>query len=164
MGRADWIAVLVAGLVAGTLDIGAAALINLASPVLILQFIAGGLLGRAALSGGASPALLGLVLQWAMSLFIAAVYVIASRRMPALRRHWVVGGLGYGVAVFFVMNYAVVPLSAWARWPRFTPEKFAANLLAMLLFGLIVAFFARQAASPTAAAGALIGGADQGVP
>ncbi|HTS23130.1 MAG TPA: hypothetical protein VMN79_15125 [Casimicrobiaceae bacterium] len=164
MGRADWIAVLVAGLVAGTLDIGAAALINFASPVLILQFIAGGLLGRAALSGGAWAALLGLVLQWAMSLVIAAVYVAASTRTAVLRRHWVVGGLAYGVVVFFVMNYAVVPLSAWARWPSFTPAKFAANLLAMLLFGLVVAFCARQAPSRAMAAGRLTGVADRGVP
>ena len=46
--------------------------------------------------------------------------------------------------IFFVMNYAVVPLSAWARWPHFTADKFAENLLAMLLFGLIVAFFAQR--------------------
>jgi hypothetical protein len=38
----------------------------------------------------------------------------------------------------------VVPLSAWARWPHFTTEKFAENMLAMLLFGLIIAYFAQR--------------------
>ena len=144
MGKTDWIAVVVAGFVAGTLDIGAAALINLVNPVRILHFIAGGLLGRQALAGGAPVALLGLVLQWAMSLIIAAVYVIASRQLPAMRRFWAVGGFCYGVAIFFVMNYVVVPLSAWAKWPHFTVENFVGNMLAMLLFGLIVAFFAQR--------------------
>jgi uncharacterized membrane protein YagU involved in acid resistance len=145
------LAILLGGLVAGTIDIGAAALINIASPILILHFIAGGLLGKAALAGGTSAALLGLVLQWAMSLIIAALYVAAARWLPILRRRWIAGGLAYGIVIFFVMNYVVVPLSAWAKWPRFTAETFAANVLAMLLFGLIISYFARYYASDEAA-------------
>jgi hypothetical protein len=137
------LAILLGGLVAGTIDIGAAALINFVSPVRILHFIAGGLLGKPALAGGASIALLGLGLQWAMSLIIAAVYVLAVRWLPVLQRRWIMGGLAYGVVTFFVMNYVVVPLSAWAKWPTFTAEKFVENMLAMLLFGLIVTYFAQ---------------------
>jgi hypothetical protein len=138
-------AVLLAALSAGTLDIFAAALINGVSPVLILHFIAGGLLGKAALAAGTPGALLGLALQWAMSALIAAVYVAASRWLPMLRHVWIAGGAAFGVVIFFVMNYAVVPLSAWARWPDFTAIQFTENLLAMVLFGLIVAFFAQSA-------------------
>jgi xanthine/uracil permease len=85
-----------------------------------------------------------LVLQELMGILIAAVFVTATYYLPALRRRWVLAGLAYGVVIFFVMNYVVVPLSAWRRMPHFTPVKFAANLLAMLLFGLIVAYFARR--------------------
>jgi hypothetical protein len=149
MRRSDLTAILLGGFVAGTVDVGAASLINLLSPIRILQFIAGGLLGRAALSGGIPVALLGLVLQWLMSMIIAAVYVFAASWLPVPGRRWIAFGLAYGVVVFFVMNYVVVPLSAWARWPHFTPYSFAANMAAMLLFGLIVAFFARpRAAAP----------------
>ena len=145
------LAILLGGFVAGTIDIGAAALINIASPILILHFIAGGLLGKAALAGGTSVALLGLVLQWAMSLIIAALYVAAARWLPILRRRWIAGGLAYGIVIFFAMNYVVVPLSAWAKWPRFTAETFAANMLAMLLFGLIISYFAQYYALDEAA-------------
>jgi len=137
------LAILLGGLIAGTFDIGAAALINLANPLLILKFVAGGLLGKAALAGGASVELLGLVLQWAMSLIIAALYVFAARWLPVLRRRWLTSGLAYGVVIFVVMNFVVVPLSAWAKWPRFTAVQFSENMLAMLLFGLIVAYFAQ---------------------
>jgi uncharacterized membrane protein YagU involved in acid resistance len=147
MRKSNLAAILLGGFVAGTIDIGAAALINIVSPILILDFIAGGLLGKTALAGGASVAFLGLVLQWAMSLIIAAIYVVAARWLPIMQRLWIVGGLAYGAVIFFVMNYIVVPLSAWAKWPNFTAEKFAENMLAMLLFGLIVAFFARHSAS-----------------
>jgi hypothetical protein len=139
-------AILLGGFVAGTLDIGAAALISSASPLRILRFVAGGILGKAALAGGAWVAIAGLLLQWAMSLIIATIYVIASQRYPILRRRWIAGGVVYGAVVFFVMNYAVVPLSAWAKWPRFTVATFAENMVAMLLFGLIVACVARRSA------------------
>ena len=82
-----------------------------------------------------------------MSLIIAAIYVVAARWLPIMQRLWIVSGLAYGAVIFFVMNYIIVPLSAWAKWPNFTAEKFAENMLAMLLFGLIVAFFARHSAS-----------------
>lgn len=141
-------AIVSGGVVAGTLDIGAAALINMASPALILRFVAGGLLGKAALDGGASTALLGYLLQLAMSLIIATVYVGASRRLAWMRTRWIAAGLAFGVVVFFVMNYAVLPLSAWARLPRFTLASFCWNLLAMLAFGIIIAWFARAAPRP----------------
>jgi len=46
--------------------------------------------------------------------------------------------------IFFVMNYVVVPLSMVGHRPRLTPRHFAEDMLAMLLFGLIIAFFARN--------------------
>src|SRR5260370_1762408 len=101
MRKSNLAAILLGGFVAGTIDIGAAALINIVSPILILDFIAGGLLGKTALAGGASVAFLGLVLQWAMSLIIAAIYVVAPRSLPITQRLWIVGGLAYGAVIFF---------------------------------------------------------------
>jgi hypothetical protein len=140
--HANLSAVLYGGFVAGTIDIGAAALINMISPVVILKAIASGVLGKPAFAGGASVAVLGLVLQWAMSLLIAAIFVFAARRLPRLVVHWPTWGVAYGVVVFFVMNYVVRPLSA--AWPKthFTPAGFVWNMLAMLLFGVIVAYCA----------------------
>ena len=137
-------AILLGGVVAGTIDIAAACLITGRSVVFILHTIAGGLLAKAAYSGGTRTALLGLGLQELMGVIIAAIYAAASRLMPLLRRRWIAAGLAYGVVIFFVMNYVVVPLSAWKHVPHFTAVKFLANMAAMLLFGLIVAYFARR--------------------
>jgi hypothetical protein len=134
-------AILLGGIVAGTIDIGAACLINGHDVVFILQTIAGGLLGRRAHSGGVPTALLGLALQELMGILIAAIYAMAAVILPLLRRRWLAGGLAYGVVIFFVMNYVVVPLSAWKHHPHFSAYSFAANMAAMLLFGLIVAWF-----------------------
>jgi hypothetical protein len=137
-------AIVQGGVVAGTIDIGAAALINWVSPAFIVRFVAGGLLGKDALAGGAGVAALGAALQLVMSVIIAAVYVGAARRIAWLSRQWIAAGLAYGVVVFVVMNYVVMPLSAWARWPRFTVASFGWNMLAMLVFGVIIAFFAQR--------------------
>jgi hypothetical protein len=138
-------AILWGGFVAGTIDIGAAAIITQLSPIFIMKVVAGGLLGRSAFDGDASVAVTGMLLQWAMSIVIAAIFVIAARSLPVLTRRWIVCGLAYGVVVYFVMNYVVVPLSAIGKgFPPFDPYKFSANMIAMLVFGLIVAFFAQR--------------------
>ncbi|MGB9429458.1 MAG: hypothetical protein WCC11_06215 [Gammaproteobacteria bacterium] len=158
-------AILLGGLIGGTIDIGSAALINRFSPVVILHAIASGLIGKASFSGGAATAFLGLLLQWSMALLIAAIYMTATARIPGMRRRWRSTGIIAGVVIFIVMNYVVVPLSAAPFRPElnlhslltaFTPYKFVGNLLAMILFGLIIGFFAhyltsaRKAVSQTA--------------
>ncbi len=137
--------ILAGGLIAGTVDLGAAALLNGVNPVVIARYVAIGVLGRQSLDMGTPSALLGLVLQWLMSILIAAIYALGTRQLSRLRSRWAVGGLAYGVVVFFVMNYAVLPLSRVGHVAHFTVATFIENLLAMELFGLIVAYFVRGA-------------------
>ena len=141
-------AILLGGLVAGTLDIGAAMLISGRSMAFILQFIASGVLGPASFEDGTGTVILGALLQWAMSLIIAAIFVLASLKLPVLRRRWVSSGLAFGVATYFVMTYVVVPLSAAGGGWHFSLMPFIKNLSAMLVFGLIVAGFARLYLKP----------------
>ncbi|HEV7136866.1 MAG TPA: hypothetical protein VGN43_09550 [Steroidobacteraceae bacterium] len=142
-------AILLGGLVAGTLDIGAAALISHVSPVLIVHYIASGVLGKASFSAGAPAALFGLVLQWAMSVLIAAIYWRATASVPRLRARWRLGGLLAGLVTYPVMNFIVMPSSAAPVTlhyviARSRTAKGAEDLCAMLVFGLIVAYFARR--------------------
>ena len=109
-------AILLGGLVVGVLDLLDAfiffGLRNGAQPIGILHSIAAGAIGRdAARAGGAQTAVLGLLLHFVIAFLIAAVYVVASRFVPGLRRHWVVCGLMFGVLAYFVMTFLVVPLS-----------------------------------------------------
>jgi hypothetical protein len=139
-----WFAALCGGLAAGTLDIGMAALLNSVSPLVVVLFVASGILGKAAYHAGLTGVVLGLGLQWMMSLVIAAIYILGTMRVRLLNRSWALGGVLYGFAIFFVMSYVVVPLSAAVPKPAFTPQTFAENLLAMIVFGLIIAFFAHR--------------------
>jgi uncharacterized membrane protein YagU involved in acid resistance len=130
--------------VAGTVDIFAASLITLLSPLLIMRFIAAGLLGREVIQGGFDISFIGLLLQWLMGLIIATIYVLAARRLAWMERDWRLTGLAYGVVVYFVMNYVVLPLSALHRVPPFEWKGFILNMMAMLVFGLIIAWFTHR--------------------
>ncbi len=143
-GSSDIGHAIIGGLFAGTIDVGSASLINGLDPIIILRAIASGVLGAASFRDRTGSAVLGLVLQWAMSVIIALIYSFAVNRIGGLRQVWVAGGLIAGVFTFLVMNFVVVPLSAVGRMPHFTASKFAENFLALLLFGLIIAFFARR--------------------
>jgi uncharacterized membrane protein YagU involved in acid resistance len=144
---------LLGGIVAGTIDIGAAALIYQVSPVVIARAIAAGLLGPASFHGGWQTAALGVLLQWLMSCIIAGIFVIAAQRIASLKTHWIAAGLAYGVLVYVVMNFVVVPLSkAHPNQPVHLPTLASAaeNLAAMFLFALIVSFFAKDSVRQTA--------------
>lgn len=109
-------AILLGGLVVGVLDLLDAFIFfgwrSGAQPVAILHSIAAGAIGRdAARAGGVSTAALGFLLHFIIALLIASVYVVASRAIPALRKHWVICGLIFGVIAYFVMTFVVVPLS-----------------------------------------------------
>ncbi|MGO4568626.1 hypothetical protein AB4Z52_27130 [Rhizobium sp. 2YAF20] len=132
-------AVIIGGAVAGILDIGAAAAINRVDPKRILRIVASGILGHGAMTGADAP-YLGFFLQVAMGIFIAAIYAVASLWIPLLASMWMMGGLAYGIAIFFVMTYVVVPLSAAPRRPPALLSKHSKDMLAMLGFGLIVAY------------------------
>lgn len=106
-------------LVAGTLDICAAIVswwLRGVAPTRVLQGVASGLLGRGAFDGGMSAAALGLLLHFAIMSVIVTLFVVAARRSvrltPVARSHAIGIGLAYGIVVYLVMTYVVVPLSA----------------------------------------------------
>jgi uncharacterized membrane protein YagU involved in acid resistance len=114
------------GLIAGVLDILDAWIffgLRGVSPVVILQSIASGVLGRSAFQGGMSAAALGLALHFVIAHLVAAVFVIASWRLPPLTKRPILWGAVYGIAVFFTMRDVVLPLAGVSRaafsWPVF---------------------------------------------
>jgi hypothetical protein len=83
-----------------------------AQPIGIMQSIAAGWMGRnPARTGGLPTAALGFFSHFLIATIIAAVFVLASRHIEVLRRHWIVSGLIYGLAAYFVMTWVVVPVS-----------------------------------------------------
>lgn len=112
--------ILVATLVAGTLDIAAAAVLaGIAgrTPDKMLRGVASGPFPDAT-HWGAGGAALGLAVHFVIMAAMAAVFVLAADRMPALKTRWLAAGIGYGVATWAVMNLVVLPM----RWPAIFPH------------------------------------------
>ncbi len=113
-------------LIVGTLDILDAFVffgLRGVKPMSILQSIASGVLGRPAYQGGMTTALLGLLLHFFIAFGVVATYLVATRLIPALNRRPVIYGMLYGLAVYAVMNFVVVPLSNAALGSGPTPGR-----------------------------------------
>jgi len=141
-------AILYATLVVGVLDAADGIVVHGLqgqNPIQVLQYIASSLLGARSFSGGLASAGLGLVVHFAIALVVAAIYILASRRVAALRTQWVLLGLLYGAAVWAVMNLVVLPLTAVAHSPITTAAWVSGVIGHALFVGLPSAFFAKKA-------------------
>lgn len=140
--------VIVATAVAGTLDIAAAiALGSVAgrSAERVLQSVASGPFGPEAASWGLAGAAVGLIVHFAIMTVMAAAFAVASDRMPALGRRPVLSGLAYGLFLWAVMYWVVLPLRWPALFPTLEPVDVAGQIaIHLLLVGLPIAFLARR--------------------
>src|SRR5580704_14826887 len=107
--------------------------------------IAGGLLGRAALQGGAGTYVLGVLLHFFIACSAAAIYYGASRKLRFLVEHPLVSGLFFGAAVEDVMSFVVLPLSALhARGPYRLHDLLLGLGVHMVVVGLPISYSVRR--------------------
>lgn len=159
LGHRTWpvgTALLLATLIAGTLDLGYAIVVSAFrgyAPLLICQSVASGLLGKASYQGGLATGALGVALHFGTMSVIVLTYYLLSRRLPQLARQPFLWGPLYGVAVFCVMNYVVVPLSAIGHTFQRTPLLFVGEMFSHVVFvGLTIAWFVSRVRSRDALA------------
>jgi hypothetical protein len=151
MSRRRWgTPLVVAALVAGTLDITYAIVFSYlrsgTPPERLLQSVASGALGRDAFTGGAATAALGLGFHFLIAFTITALFFAAAARASALTRRPVLTGAAYGILVYAVMNYVVIPLSKIGPRPLPAAIVLVTGLLVhMFLIGVPIASGARRA-------------------
>jgi hypothetical protein len=136
-----------ATLLVGTLDISDAFIfygLRSVTPARILQGIASGALGRPAFGMGLRSALLGLFFHFFIAFSATIIFFLASRQFP-VARHPLFFGTLFGIALYGVMNYIILPLSkiGWRPTPPLVP---LINGIAALIFciGIPLAFIARR--------------------
>jgi hypothetical protein len=134
------------GLIVGAMDITSAILLTLwrgGTVTRLMQFIASGLLGKAAFQGGLPVAGLGLSLHFLIAFGLVAVFYFASSKIGFLRQAAVLSGIIYGLIVFAVMNLIVLPLSA--ATPRHTLTGDVIQIsIHMFLIGLPTSLLTRR--------------------
>ena len=141
--------VLLGGLVAGTFDITYActfwAVKAGVRPQRIFQSVARGLLGPASFQGGAKTAALGLFLHYFIATTMSLFYYFAARKLALLYKYPLRCGAIYGLGLWLVMNYVVLPLSAAGRGSQESLWVALSILVHMFLIGVPIAFFTRRA-------------------
>jgi hypothetical protein len=111
----------------------------------ILQSVSAALLGETSITGGAATAALGLALHQLIAETMSVTYYLVAGRWALLRERPVLCGAGYGLLLYGIMNYVVVPLSAagpGSKNPLWVGLTVAVHAL---LIGIPIALFARRA-------------------
>jgi hypothetical protein len=136
-----------AGMLAGVLDI-TAAFVTWApqgvKPAIILKGIASGLLGPKSFQGGWKTAVLGGMLHFLIAFSAAAVFYAVSRKLSFMTRRPVFSGVLYGVLVYLVMYWVVMPLSNYHRHPFSVSATVIAIITHMVCVGLPISLVVRR--------------------
>ncbi len=144
-------AILTAGLVVGVLDISSAFVIWWQRGVGArrgLQGIAAGLLGAKSFDGGMVTASLGLGLHFFVALVVVSIFYLASRKIEFLTIHPVVSGVLYGIGVYIVMYWFVLPM-AFPTFRHRLGNELLAFAIHISLIGLPCALIVRRYSQPT---------------
>jgi hypothetical protein len=141
--------IIIAGLVAGTLDILDPIIFysirSNTPPIRIMQSVASGLLGRSAFAGGTRTAAIGLAIHFCIALTWAAIFVFTARAFPVFRRFAVTSGLIYGLFIYAVMNFLILPFTH-AGVMNHHPRILLINAVAAIVFlvGLPISFINKR--------------------
>lgn len=146
-----YLACAIAGLIAGSLDLLYVFVfhgVRGVSPERILQFIASGLQGSAAFQGGHASAALGAAAHYFILIVAAGLFLAASRRWHWLVREAATAGVLFGLAIWLVMNYVIVPLSAVKPGNPTTLSQVTNFLMHLFVIGPAIALSLRRWAWP----------------
>ncbi len=144
-------AIVTAGLVVGILDISSAVVIWWQRGVALqrgLQGIAAGLLGTKSFEGGLATAGLGLALHFFVVFVVVSVFYLASRKMPYLTKQPFVWGVLYGIGVYIMMYWIVLP-SAFPTFRHRLSNDLLELAIHICLIGLPTAFIVRRYSEAT---------------
>jgi hypothetical protein len=95
--------------------------------------------------GGAATVTLGVALHFLIATAVVVVYYLAARRARTLTDRPVAWGAAYGIVVYLVMNFVVIPLSALSRSPIPLPVLLNGLAIHVLGVGIPAALFASRA-------------------
>jgi uncharacterized membrane protein YagU involved in acid resistance len=144
MNRISTTRIIGAGVIAGTLDIVAACLQYFLrtgkGPEGVLRFVASGLLGMKAFTGGKAYIAAGLLIHFCIAISFAFIFYLLVKHIAAMRGNRLVTGIAYGVFVWVVMNLLVLPLTQAPPLKRSFSSEIQAMGILILCIGIPLAF------------------------
>jgi hypothetical protein len=139
-------AIATAWLVVGTLDIMSAIAIWLSRGTTLtsgFQVIASGLLGAESYKGGLATAVLGLAIHFFIALVVVTIFYVASRKIHFLTERPIISGVLYGIVVYLVMYWIVLP-NAFPTFRHRVGNEILELAIHIVLIGLVTALIVRR--------------------
>lgn len=138
--------VIKAGLLVGGLDILAALVRQYIktgkSPVGVLKFIASGVFGKTAFTSGDIMIFVGFVLHFVIAMLFTLFFFWLVRKLPILLTYKVITGIVYGIFIWCVMQFMVLPLSNTTKLPFAVKDAIISMSILVVCIGLPLAFIA----------------------
>jgi uncharacterized membrane protein YagU involved in acid resistance len=150
MRRSFFSSALIAGLVAGTLDIIGACISayvknDKVTPTKVLNYIASGAVDPKSFSSPTMQTITGLLIHFFIAIFFTFLFFLLAKQIPSLIKYPIPIGILYGLFVWAAMYYLILP--NLSRHPSkafdLKNESISAGIL-VICIGLPVAFFARK--------------------
>lgn len=139
--------IVLGGLTVGVLDCTAAMLnagIRGVTPDRVWQYVASAVVGPDSFNRGASTIALGLFFHFCVAFGVAIAFYIDMRIFPSLIRWPLIVGPLYGIAVFFIMSYLVVPLTLVKQAPFNWYGLISGLIIHMVFIGLPLALITKR--------------------
>jgi len=143
-------AIATAWLVVGTLDILSAIVIWVSRGTTLtrgFQAIASGLLGAKSYESGSTTAALGLAIHFFIALVVVAIFYAASRMIRFLTERAVLSGVLYGMIVYLVMYWIVLP-NAFPAFRHRLGNELLELAIHIVLIGVVTALIVRRFSRP----------------
>ena len=139
---------LASGLMVGTLD-GTAAIVDFlvsshGDPRVVFRYIASGILGFHAFSGGFPVALLGIAFHYVIAMSWTILFFITYPRFRLLRHHWLPTGVAYAMVIWIVMNFVIRPLSLVPHLPWTLFKVVKSYLILAVVVGPPITYTAKR--------------------
>ena len=136
-----------AALLAGTLDAIAAILLGLSRgnkhPGRIFQFIASGVFGPSAMSGGNAMLGVGVLFHYLIAFSWVGVFFWSYPRIALLRSYPPLIAALFGLFIWLIMNLVVIPLSRTQPRPTSVSFMVINMVILMIAIGLPCVYLAR---------------------
>jgi len=133
-----------AGLLDGLAAIGQHLLQGGHQPGIIFRFIASGIFGRAAFSGGTNMIAWGILFHFLIAYLFALFYFLVYPFVPILQKRVIITAVLYGLFTWAVMNGVVLPVSRTPPLPFYPGKALVAALILTVCVGLPVSLLAHK--------------------
>jgi len=136
------------GLLAGILDILAACiqsyLMANVMPSTVLKYIASGVFGKSAFTGGFGMQVWGLLFHFVIAFACTASYFVLYPKITFLKKNWLVNAVLIALVAWVVTNLIIIPMSKIPNHPFSFSKALIALIILIFSIGLPISFFAKK--------------------